>query len=107
MSRDCITIAWQRIYEATGSVCSRPRDRLDGDASAHSALAGIYGRRGVVLFNPRLNLSVYPLRQSLTAKITTKKYLCDKHTIVSPPPPPEYIRTGDTIVNTINIWKGH
>ena len=38
-------------------MCGRPRDRLDGDASAHSVLAGMYGRAcGVVLFNPRLNL---------------------------------------------------
>ena len=44
--------------EGAGSVCSQSCDRLDGDASAHSALAGIYGRRGVILFNPRLNLSM-------------------------------------------------
>ena len=37
------------------AVCSRPRDRLDCDASAHSGLAGMLGS-GVVLFNPRLNL---------------------------------------------------
>ena len=53
-------------------MCSRSRDRLDGDASAHSALAGIYGRRGVVLFNPRLNLSMHPCVKVLGQKLLPK-----------------------------------
>ena len=48
-------------------------------SSAHSVLAGItYGQRGVVLFNPRLNLSEVSRRRGLWAKITTKKVSINK-----------------------------
>ena len=66
MSRDASPSLDKEYYELTGSVCSRSCDRLGGDASAHSALAGIHGQRGVILlFNPRLNLSIVATTRSL------------------------------------------